>query len=256
MNASECKGLIEDYVDWLRDNSAAKSVNGVCEIVTPFLDRHNDHLEIYVKRQGDDFVLSDDGYVLADLEQSGFEVTTERRRTTFQTLLNGFGVQCSPDGELRVEARPQNFAQKKHNLLQAMLAVTDMFMLARETVVSVFLEDVELFLSQNQVRFTSRLKLPGKSSFDHTIDLLIPKSAQKPERLLRAVNRADRDQVLSTIFAFSDVRALRPSPSATYMFYNDSVQELTAEARNALATYEVVPIAWQRRAEFVSELAS
>ena len=256
MNASECKALLDDYLTWLRDKSAVKSVNGACEITTPFVDRHNDHLQIYVKREGDELVLTDDGYILSDLEQSGFELTTERRKTIFQTVLNGHGVQCNAEGELTVRARRQDFAQKKHSLVQAMLSVNDLFTMARETVFSVFLEDVEQFLSQNQVRFTSRLKLPGKSSFDHTIDFLIPRSPEKPERLLRAVSRADRDQVLSAVFAFTDVRPLRPSPPASYMFYNDAVQELSAEARNALAVYEVSPIPWSRRAEYVNELAS
>jgi len=256
MNASECKALLDDYVHWLRDKSAVRSVDGVCEITTPFLDRHNDHLQMYIKREGDELILTDDGYILSDLEQSGFELTTERRKTIFQTVLNGYGVRCSEDGELTVRARAQDFSQKKHSLIQAMLTVNDLFTMARETVVSVFLEDVEQFLLQNQVRFTSRLKLPGKSSFDHTIDFLIPRSPAKPERLLRAVNRADRDQVLSVAFAFTDVRSLRPSPPASYMIYNNDALELSSEARNALNVYEVTAIPWTHRAEYLNELAA
>jgi hypothetical protein len=256
MNALDCKALLDDYLHWLRDKSAVRSVNGVCEITTPFVDRHNDHLQIYIRPEGDELVLTDDGYILSDLEQSGFELTTERRKTIFQTVLNGYGVRCGEDGELTVRGRAQDFSQKKHNLIQAMLTVNDLFTMARETVVSVFLEDVEQFLLQNQVRFTTRLKLPGKSSFDHTMDFLIPRSSARPERLIRAVNRADRDQVLSVAFAFTDVRPLRPSPPASYMIYNDTALELTAEARNALNVYEVTPMAWTRRVEHLSELAA
>lgn len=256
MSSVDCKVLVDSYLSWLRDSSTTRSAEGVCEITTPFLDRHNDHLQIYVRHDGENFILTDDGYILSDLEQSGFELTTERRKTIFHNVLNGFGVNLSPENELQVVARKQNFAQKKHSLIQAMLTINDLFVLARETVSSVFLEDVERFLQENKVRYTSRLKLPGKSSFDHTIDFVIPRSTQKPERLLRVVNRADREQVTSVIFAFSDVRALRPTPADTYLFFNDEVHSLSTEAASALDAYRVKAIAWTSRNQYVEELVT
>jgi len=41
---------------------------------------------------------------------------------------------------------PQDFAQKKHSLLQAMLAVNDMFVMGEEHVLSLFREDVAVFV--------------------------------------------------------------------------------------------------------------
>lgn len=256
MTPMTCEQVVEQYIQWLRDNSTVRDVEGICEITTPFLDRHNDHLVIYVKRQGDQFVLTDDGYVLADLEQSGVEITTERRRSLLNTILNGFGVQQNDAGELFVVAQVSNLPQKKHNLMQAMLAVGDMFAMARDVVLSLFAEDVERWLRSKQIRFTPQVKIPGKSTFDHTINVLIPASAKAPERLARVVNRATRDQVQSLLFSVSDIQPVRSVPFKAYLIFNDEEQPLSPEANTALANYEINAIPWSRREEHVDILGA
>jgi hypothetical protein len=55
--------------------------------------------------------------------------------------LNGFGVKLV-DGVMEVRASKDDFPMRKHNLVQAMLAVNDLFYLASPIVSSLFLEDV------------------------------------------------------------------------------------------------------------------
>ena len=48
--STEIKELNSQYFDWLRDNTILREINDDwTEITTPFLDRHNDCLQIYVK---------------------------------------------------------------------------------------------------------------------------------------------------------------------------------------------------------------
>jgi hypothetical protein len=69
-------------------------------------------------------VLTDDGYTLQDLEQSGCKLDSGRRQGLLKMTLNGFGVQLN-DRALEVHTSPDNFGLRKHNLVQAMLAVND-----------------------------------------------------------------------------------------------------------------------------------
>ena len=64
MSFDECQDLVDAYVEWLKQKINAKNIDGVCEITTPFLDRHNDHLQIYIKKAGDALILTDDGYII------------------------------------------------------------------------------------------------------------------------------------------------------------------------------------------------
>ena len=111
----------------------------ICVITSPFLDRHHDYLQIYVQRNDSGLLLSDDGYVLRDLRISGLDLNTERRQEALDQIIRPFGVRLTGD-ELQVVATERDFAQKKHDLIQAMLAVGDLIHLAQATVIS---EDVE-----------------------------------------------------------------------------------------------------------------
>ena len=52
-----CDFFVNEYINWLKSGIKVADVGGVCEITTPFLDRHRDHLQIYVKHSGDDLIL-------------------------------------------------------------------------------------------------------------------------------------------------------------------------------------------------------
>ena len=196
MTRAECQKLIDAYLDWLRRGIAVEEVDGACELTTPFLDRHNDHLQVYAVKRNGNIVLSDDGYILSDLRTSGLEVDTPKRKMVLESVLNGLGVR-KEDNQLMVEASAKNLGQRLHSLVQAMLAVNDMFVMAQPHVVSFFWEDVRLFLDSHEIRYTSRVKLAGKSGYDHGIDFLIPKSRTRPERILQAIAAPKRDNIFA-----------------------------------------------------------
>ena len=137
----EVQSLLDQYWTWLRDRTSLREVGDWIEITTPYLDRHNDYLQIYAKRVNGGFILTDDGYILEDLEQSGCKIDSAKRQALFKTTLNGFGVQVN-EKALEVRASADNFALRKHNLVQAMLAVNDLFYLASPMIASLFCEDV------------------------------------------------------------------------------------------------------------------
>ena len=140
---SDIQRLTDAYHQWLKDKTVIREIDQWAEITTPYLDRHNDYVQIYARRENGGFLLTDDGYTIADLEQSGCKLESRRRKELLQMTLNGFGVRL--DGSaLQVHAAADNFALRKHNLVQAMLAVNDMFYLAEPVVASVFYDDVTM----------------------------------------------------------------------------------------------------------------
>ena len=245
----DCQYVIAEYLKWIKDNTVTKTVEEgkVCSISTPFLDRHNDHLDIYLSRTNDSLKLTDNGYTIADLKMSGFEINTPKRESILKTALNGFGVKMNGNDELYVDANSQNIGQKKHYLLQAILAVNDMFNLAQETIYSLFKEDVELYFKSNDIFFSKDIKLTGKSGFDHNIDFLIPASKNKPERLIKAINNAIKDTVLSSIMAFNDINQTRETPTRNFVVYNDLERDVSKDVIGALDNYAVKHIPWSQR---------
>jgi hypothetical protein len=98
--------------------------NNWTEITTPHLDRHNDYLQIYTKKEGDGYIITDDGYVISDLIESGCVLDTPRQQELLNATLAGQGVKLE-NGALVISATADNFPAKKHNLVQAMLAALE-----------------------------------------------------------------------------------------------------------------------------------
>lgn len=251
----EIQNLIDNYVKWLKDKTVLRQVKDWVEITTPYLDRHNDYLQIYAKRQNAGYLLTDDGYVLEDLQQSGCKLESAKRQALLRITLNGFGVQTN-DGRLEIHASPDNFALRKHNLIQAMLAVNDLFYLAVPMVASLFYEDVVVWLDLHEIRYTPKVKFTGKSGYDHLFDFVIPKSRTRPERILHTINRPNRDTAQVLAFSWIDTKEVRPPDSRAYAFLNDSDQTISTSVVDALSNYDVNPILWSKREEVRKELAA
>jgi len=190
------------------------------EITTPYLDRHNDYTQIYVRRENGAFMLTDGGETIQDLRASGCDLETSKRKDLLTSTLNGFGIRRDGDA-LLVKATPQDFSLRKHNLVQAILAVNDLFYLWVPVVASLFLEDVTAWLELHDIRFTPNVKFTGRSGYDHTFDFVVPASRRAPERLIRAVNRPSRDLAESLAFSWVDTKEVRPAESRFYAFLNE-----------------------------------
>ena len=100
MMVREIDTLLNGYTRWLRDKTILKQIDtDWVEITTPYLDRHNDCLQIYARKEGNGLILTDDGYIINDLINSGCPLDTPKRQELLKTTLAGFGVKLE---ELRL----------------------------------------------------------------------------------------------------------------------------------------------------------
>ena len=251
----DIKTLVEQYSTWLKEKTYLSEIEDCVEVTTPYLDRHNDYLQIYVKRLDDGYLLTDDGYILDDLELSGCNIDSTKRRNIFNMTLNGFGVEANGNA-LEVKTASETFSLRKHNLVQAMLAINDLFYLASHTELSSFLEEVTNWLDHSEIRYTPSIKFTGKSGYDHRFDFVIPKSKTQPERVLRTINRPSRDSAQSMVFSWIDIKEVRLSEARAYAFLNDSESNIQTDVLDAMRNYEVHPISWSTRDEALCDLAA
>ncbi|HVC32063.1 MAG TPA: DUF1829 domain-containing protein [Chloroflexota bacterium] len=252
---NDVQTLLGQYWAWLRDKTTLRQINDWVEITTPYLDRHNDHLQIYARRREGGFVLTEDGYVLQDLEQSGCRIDGEKRQGLLKMTLSGFGVRLD-DQALEVHASSDNFAHRKHNLVQAMLAVNDLFYLASPMVASLFYEDVVAWLDLSDIRYTPTVKFTGKSGYDHLFDFVIPRSRVQPERIVKAINRPGRETAEAMAFAWVDTKEVRSPESRAYAVLNDSEHSISESVLDAMRSYDVRPVLWSGREQVRQELAA
>ena len=258
MSSAEIDKVLSDYWVWVKGKTTVRELSDAwVEINTPYLDRHNDALQIYARGENGGFILTDDGYTVRDLETSGCSLDTGKRQEFLRQTLNGFGVKRNPGTQaLEVHASREGFPAGKHNLIQAMLAVNDLFYLAKPFVESLFLEDVTSWLEENDIRYTPHPTFTGTSGFPQHFDFVIPKSRKEPERLVQAINRPERNSAQAFIYAWSDTREARPAGSKAYAVLNDTDQAISTAVLDAFRNYQIRPVPFSQRAEVVAELAA
>jgi hypothetical protein len=136
-----------------------------------------------------------------------------------------------------------------------MLAINDLFYLAKPVVESLFYEDVVAWLDANDIRYTPNVKFTGISGYDHRFDFAIPKSKKQPERIVQAINRPTRDSALLFINAWIGTRQVRTLDSKAYAVLNDE-QPISAGIIDAFRNYNIRSVPWTQRVEVVTELAA
>jgi len=247
--------FIDNYLNWLKSNMTEEKLdNGLIEITTPFLDKNNDYTQIYVeKKSKNKLLLTDYGYIIDELHMVGIDTKSPKRKDIIESILNRFGIKLI-DEKLTIECLVDDFPNAKHRLIQAMLAVDDLFYTSRPNVTSIFFEEVEKFFVNNDIYHISNINFTGIAGYTHNYEFALQKSKNNPERLIKLANNLNKSMAESILFAWNDTRVVRNKKSVLYTIINDT-NKINDKYINALESYEVVPIPWSRRNEYLERFA-
>ena len=89
------------------------------------------------------------------------------------------------DNELHCVATKDNFPQMKHNMLCAMMELSDMEMMAQSTVYSLFRDDVRSFFDRMDVVYTPQFIMKGSTGIEFTFDFQI--AGRKQETVVKSM---------------------------------------------------------------------
>lgn len=243
----------DKYLKWVKENTVETLLpTGWTAIATPFLDSHNDGLTIYAKEERGEITFSDDGYIIGDLEFIG--VSTSHRMKTLKRFLQGYGVTVTDDKELEIKATAHNAPVKQHLLLQAMMAVSDMFTPTQSTKGGeLFLDKVVKFFDGNGVVYTPDAQFQGKSGLIHKVDFVIPHWKNLPERFVYAINNPNKGTAKNAIFTWEDISSNRTQKNQLISVLHDQ-RKIPDEITTMFVNYDAIPIPWSKRDENVSAL--
>ncbi|MGX4600294.1 DUF1829 domain-containing protein [Faecalimicrobium sp. JNUCC 81] len=250
------KELIDNYFNWLKQNTIINKVGEYTEITTPFLDRHNDCIQFYMKKTSDNnIILTDDGYVLSDLEDCGFTFNTPKRKELLNNILLNYHIRLE-DGCLTTFTDITNFPSRKHFYIQGIMSINDLYATNKSNVSSLFAEDFVDFLDNNDIGYNENVKLTGQSGFDHNIDYMLAGLKKKniPEKYLKVINNPNKSNTESTLFTWSDLQNSRKKDNRMYVILNDTNTEVKPEILSAYKTYNIKPLLWSDKNEILSNL--
>ncbi len=247
-----------EYIEWLNRSIEQYQISdNIYRITFPYLNRNNDCTEIFIKIDGDKYIITDDGETISELELSNFNLfSSQRRKDIFNQILLSHGVKKSESNELFIECSKDELPQKKHMLSQCMIKVSDLFYTAKNTVQSLFIEDVQVYLDEKDIRYTPDVSFPGISGLTTNYDFAIPKSKQAPERIIKVVNNIDQQLANSILFLWNDTSQARKDHLSTlYVFLQDNVKKIPSTVFTSMNNYNVIPVEWSKRDNYTSDLA-
>lgn len=250
------KDLVKSYVKWINDKIIIRQINEWFEITTPFLNPHNDYIQIYAKRDNDKIVLSDDGVTIGELTMQGINFErSENRKNELNVILNSYGIKKGENNNLYVICKEKNFAESKHRLIQAIFTVYDMCILAEPKIIGFFLDDVINYFDDNDIRYIPNVNFMGRSNIIHQFDFSIPKSKKSHERIIKLINNPSKDHLFSSLFSFEDTQKNRQDTDGI-LIINDKKNKISPEIISAIQEYDISSIPFSQINKYKDILAA
>ena len=214
--------MIDDYTAWLRKEITTAAFGEYTELTTPYLDRFNDYMQIYVKQNADGTIaITDDGYIIGSLISSGMTIKKgSNRQKMLDRIATNYGISIVGE-EITTIASVHNFPQKKHMIVQAMLAIDDLYVISPENVADLFLEDIETYFIANDIFFSKDFSLLGKTGTIYTYDFHLQRTKEKPERFCKGFNKLNISKRDLTLFNWIDTQEKRGESGELIVIYND-----------------------------------
>lgn len=243
--------LINDYYNWLKNKTVIipdERTEWVA-IQTPFIGLFNDVIEMYAQKKNEKIILSDNGETFHNLDLVGASVNRsgERRNIAERILLN-YGIQLK-DSELIAETNDQNFSQKKHNFLSAIIELNDLYVLSKPNVASIFKEDVRTYLDEKNIIYTPDFISKGSTGLEFMFDFQI--AGKNSEIVLKSFNTINKQTLSSFLFSWDDIKPVREKVSkknvTAIAVINDEEKPIKSEFLEALKTKNASYIIWSER---------
>ena len=251
MNDNWISNSIVEYYNWLRDKThiLKNEESGWYTITTPFLGMFNDNIEIYAKLNDSRLILSDDGQTFSNLELAGASTfRSSKRKEWLEMILLNYGV-IQQDNELLTEGTVKDFNQKKHNLICAISEISDMAMLAKHTVSSIFREDVKKFFDEQDKIYTPQFIAKGGTGIEFIFDFQI--AGRENELVIKSFNSLNKLHVTSFLFGWDDIKSSREKISGKQLkgvaIVNDVEKELKQEYIGAFESKGADVVMWSQR---------
>lgn len=244
--------LIEEYYKWVKSRTLVTPdrQTGWFTISTPFIGIFNDTLEIYAQKYDDKIVLSDNGETIGNLELLGVKLRKGERKDIAERILINYGINLK-NNELIIETNEQNFPQKKHNFISAMIELNDLYMLSRAKVVSLFKEEVRAFLDEREIIYTPDFISKGSTGLEFTFDFQIAHKNQ--EIVLKSFNTLTKLNLPNFLFSWEDIKPVREKITKKEVraiaVINDIEKEVKEEYLEALSSKNAEYIYWSKRNE-------
>ena len=142
--------IVQEFHDKVSSKVRLESEGmGRFRVFTPFLFEDGDHLAIVLKKEGSQWVLTDEAHTYMHLTYDVDErdLHTGTRQKIISNALSTFQIE-DRNGELTLQVPDGRYGDALYSFVQGLLKITDVTYLSRERARSTFMEDFKGLLSE------------------------------------------------------------------------------------------------------------
>lgn len=200
--------ISQEYFNWVKNSNQFTKHKDAIEINTPSVDSFGDNISLILKPEGDKIRISDDAYVIWNLEAHGLNITKKKskRNNLLKSILTYESVSLDADtNEIYKISSMKNIGQNIHEVIQSISKVSDLMYLNQSNVKSFFSEDVFNYLKQNKDDFDyfPNLQIIGQSKLAYNFDALFT-TQNKVKKLSKFYNSFSKNTVENALVSWLD----------------------------------------------------
>lgn len=251
MKTTWLEQLLDDYYAFLKGRTSIIDKTGTDwhVISTPFVGLFNDTIELYVKKQDNKILLSDDSITINNLNLTGSAISrSPKRKETMDKILLNYGLMLKGN-EIITEATEQSFVQKKFCFISAISEINDMYMLDNHSVSSIFIEEVQKYLDEQKIIYTPSFIAKGSTGLEFNFDFQIAGHTQ--EIVIKSFTTLNKLNVPSFLFSWEDIKPTREKITnkqiTALALINNKEKEIKDEFLDAFSTKNAKFILWDER---------
>lgn len=144
---------VSDYYDWLKNRTTIQEdgATGWSVISTPFVGLFNDTIDLFVRMtERGTILLSDDGITISNLGMLGVAFKAGSKKPILERICYNFGVILNKDGEITKEVEQGKFPQGKHDMIRAIMELSDLAPLSSHRTSSLFKDEVKSYFREKK----------------------------------------------------------------------------------------------------------
>lgn len=255
--------ISKEYFNWFKDSNKFTVHEDIIEINTPSVDSFGDNINLILKPEGNKIRISDDAYVVWNLEAHGINITKKKskRNNLLKSILAFESVSLDTNtNEIYKISSIKNIGQNIHEVIQSISKVTDLMYLNRANVKSVFSEDVFNYLKENKTEYDyfPNLQIIGQSKLPFNFDALFTTN-NRVKKLSKFYNSFSKSTVENALLSWLDTIRDREERfdgtlKMAIVVNDDNNKSLSRDYLDALSEYEIDVIPFSDKQKFRESL--
>lgn len=223
-----------------------------CRVTVPFQRADQDAITLWIRKRGDEYVITDEGETYGMLYLSNIDIRQDRRKKRVESTKKHFGLD-EAEYEVKLTTNKEHLGERLLDAIQAIQSISYLTYTRRQYTHSDFRDDVGSYLSDHDYRYDPNVEIQGGTE-KHRIDFHIRRPQPTYLEALHAESASSiHSMAQRTAYKWTDLE-LKNEDITRISVLDDESGQVDDRAVNILKNYSDAFVPWSKRDTLVDVL--